>query len=468
MLPVPLLGYTGHLTAPLLAICSGLLFRAAFLASALGRGVRRHLGDTLHHGLAILSLVPDGLRQALRARSVVLVGLVWAAGVIGLSAWLMYLAPSGSWDGLFYHEPMVGLAIQNHGFSVVSLSPIEAVQAVNGYPRRCESVGLWFVIFTDKTFIEIGNTLAAPALMWAFYAIARRFGDRVIAMGWAAVTLLMPAMWTQLATSMIDVEVAFFLLSALYFCTRPRYRARDAVCATLAMLLVTGSKRTALVWVPPLAVATGSSSRIRCGPSRTISRSSAFTGPACRRWPAWLPIPLRDPGVGQIRDTHWRRGRRHPSGSWIRCPLGDRPARRAGSGFRAPRFDPGACDGTSRTGRGAARPQLSSPGRASILSKPLDCPIQRAYRHGVDVRRELVGWAKTLATVGRRGSRKSWPSRACCGTSDSPIASNTSSLPGLTSSSDSSPNSSRSGARSAVRARPEGARLPASGLVARW
>jgi len=252
--PVYLLGYTGHLTAPLLASLSAPLFGAAFLASAWRRGVRRHLHDTLDHALAILSMAPDGLRQALGARSVVLVGLLWSAGVIGLSAWIMYLAPSESWDGLFYHEPMVGLAIQNHGFAVVNLPLIEAVQAVNGYPRLCESVALWFVIFTDKTFIEIGNTLAAPALMWAVYAIARRFGDRVIAMGWAAVTLLMPAMWTQLSSSMIDVEVAFFLLAALYFCTRPRYRVRDAVCATLAMLLVTGSKSTALVWVPPLAV----------------------------------------------------------------------------------------------------------------------------------------------------------------------------------------------------------------------
>jgi hypothetical protein len=251
--PVYLLGYTGHLTATLLAILSAPLFGAAFLASAWRRGVRRHFEDTLHHAGTILGMVPDGLRQAMRARSVVLVGLVWTVGVIGVSAWIMYLAPSESWDGLFYHEPMVGLAIQNHGFSVVSLPPIEAVQAVNGYPRLCESVALWFVIFTDKTFIEIGNTLAAPALMWTIYAIARRFGDRVIAMGWAAVTLLMPAMWTQLSTSMIDVEVALFLLAALYFCTRPRYRVRDAVCSTLAMLLVTGSKSTALVWVPPLA-----------------------------------------------------------------------------------------------------------------------------------------------------------------------------------------------------------------------
>ncbi len=252
--PVHLLGYSGHLTAPLLAAFSVLLSGAAFLASAWRRGVRRHFEDTLRHAITILCMAPDGLRQATRARSVVLIGLVWAAGVIGLSAWVMYLAPSESWDGLFYHEPMVGLAIQNHGFSVVNLPPIEAVQAINGYPRLCESVALWFVIFTDKTFIEIGNTLAAPALMWAVYAIARRFGDRVIAMGWAAVTILMPAMWTQLATSMIDVEVAFFLLAALYFCTRPRYRVRDAVCATLAMLLVTGSKSTALVWVPPLAL----------------------------------------------------------------------------------------------------------------------------------------------------------------------------------------------------------------------
>ena len=66
----------------------------------------------------------------------------------------------------------------------------------------------------------------------------------------------MPAMLTQLRTSMIDVEVQFFLVAALFYATRAELDARAAALAWLFLALVMGSKSTALVWVPPLAILT--------------------------------------------------------------------------------------------------------------------------------------------------------------------------------------------------------------------
>jgi hypothetical protein len=115
-------------------------------------------------------------------------------------------------------------------------------------------MSLWFVVFTDKTLVELPNDLGAVGLIWSVYAISRRYADRVTSMGWACVLLLVPALWSQLCASYVDVQVGFFLVAATYHATRPDYRIRDAVCATLAMALALESKTPALAWVPPIAL----------------------------------------------------------------------------------------------------------------------------------------------------------------------------------------------------------------------
>jgi hypothetical protein len=66
----------------------------------------------------------------------------------------------------------------------------------------------------------------------------------------------MPAMLTQLRTSMIDVQLAFFLVAATHYATRPVLRLRDAAAAALCMALVLGSKSSGLASVPPLFLVT--------------------------------------------------------------------------------------------------------------------------------------------------------------------------------------------------------------------
>jgi hypothetical protein len=255
--PVFALGYTNQLRPWLLAVTSAVVSIAAFVASARGRSLRSHAREVLHAASAMGRLPADAFRMALGARSFVVLGLAGASLALGASAWLTYLAPSESWDGFFYHEPIIGYAIQNHGFRMVDLPPNMVVQGVNGYPRLCEAFALFFVVFADKSLVEIGNTAAAPGLMLATFAIGRRYcKDPVPLMGWAAAALLVPAMLTQLRTSMIDVQVVFFLLAAVHFATRPELRLVDAAAASLCMALVMGSKSSALAWVPPVAVVT--------------------------------------------------------------------------------------------------------------------------------------------------------------------------------------------------------------------
>jgi hypothetical protein len=199
-------------------------------------------------------LIPArGLRHAIAEKNISTIAILWCAGVFLLALVVTVLAPAQSWDGFFYHEPIVGYAIQNRGFSILNLPMDQAVQATNGYPKFCESVAIWFVIFTDKTLIELPNTLCVPGLVLSFYVLARRFTSRIPAMTWPALLILMPAAWTQMSASYIDLQVAFFLIAATHFSTRPQYRFSDALLATLAMALVMASKGSGLAWIPPVA-----------------------------------------------------------------------------------------------------------------------------------------------------------------------------------------------------------------------
>ncbi|GAC1545815.1 MAG: hypothetical protein NVS3B10_09880 [Polyangiales bacterium] len=252
--PIYLLGLTNHLTARTLGLVALPFFAGALALAFVGRerdAFARELLAALR-GLATLPL--DGLRLAVAQRSVVTFGLILAAAAIVWSAYVSYLAPSwGQWDALWYHEPIIGFTIQNHGFAFVDL-PADA-QKINGYPRLCEMTQLWFVIFTDRRLIELTNSLVAPGLVLALYLLVRRFSrDRVVAMGWGACLLLMPASSILLQTVYVDLHSAVLVLAATYFATKPKLRLRDAALCIVCLTLAIGSKLMALVPVGVLAL----------------------------------------------------------------------------------------------------------------------------------------------------------------------------------------------------------------------
>ena len=270
--PVLVLGYTNALTPGALVVASTTLLGGTFLALARGRGGREVVRECVQAARAIASMPGDALRETARARSIVLLGCLVCAGLLAVALVQTVFGANESWDGFLYHEPIVGFAIQNHGFSIVPLQAHQAVQATNGYPHLCEAVSLWLVVFTDKTLVELPSDVGAPAMMLAVYVLARRFGDRVTAVGWACVLLLMPQCWTQLCGTMIDMTVAFFALFAIHFATRPALRLSDALLAMLGMALVLQSKSSGLVIVPPIALLLGA--RLVSGPRRSRPRAT--------------------------------------------------------------------------------------------------------------------------------------------------------------------------------------------------
>jgi hypothetical protein len=252
--PVLVLGYANILTPGALASVSLVVLCGIFALLARGRGAAALLRGCATAARGIARMPFDALVETARARSVVFAGLVVSAGVLAAAFFLTVFAPNEAWDGLLYHEPIVGFAIQNHGFAVVPVPMNVSNQDINGYPHLCEAVMYWLVAFTDKTLIELPNELGALGMMLATYALAARFGDRLTAMGWACAIFLMPQAWSQLCQSLVDMIVAFFALLAVYFATRPTLRTVDAWCAILGMALLLGSKGSALLMVPPIAL----------------------------------------------------------------------------------------------------------------------------------------------------------------------------------------------------------------------
>jgi hypothetical protein len=252
--PVLVLGYTDTLTAAHLGACAALLHAALFFILARGATPQAHLAACLRGAGELASMPRDAWVFARRARSFATLALSAAFFVIAYALVITVLVPVSSWDGAMYHEPIVGFALQNHGFSAVALPPHGTLQATNGYPRLCESLAIWFVIFTDRTLIELPNVLAAPALLLAVYALASRAGDKLLSMTCASALILMPQIWVQLCAECVDILVGFFAVTAVYFATRTPFRMRDALVTTLALGLLIGSKFSALTMTPIVAI----------------------------------------------------------------------------------------------------------------------------------------------------------------------------------------------------------------------
>jgi hypothetical protein len=254
LLPLTWLGWTNRLNrfSAGMLVCS--LALATFTLSFVRAAPSDHLRRLRRALVRLLRLPFDGIVLAYRDNAFLAFGALFALVTMLWTAWLSYLAPSSAWDGIWYHESIVGWAIQNHGFQTVSM-PL-TLENVNGCPRLCETLNLWFVLFTDRRFIEMPNSVAAaPMLMLAFYVVARRFAPTPAnAIGWAAALYLMPACLLQMRSTYVDVQVAAFFLAALHYSTRPEMRLRDGWIAALCLGMLAASKSLGLPWMGVLGI----------------------------------------------------------------------------------------------------------------------------------------------------------------------------------------------------------------------
>ena len=246
------LGLAGALTPGTVATLITVLAGVAFMIAARGAGVR----ETTRQAVAALldgpRLALDGLGECLRARSLAGAGLVLLGLVVAWTAYGAWLAPSSAWDGVFYHEAMIGFAIQNAGFASEALPP--SLAPIDGYPRMVENLSLFGVMFLDRRVIELPGSPMLLVLVLGAYVLVRRWvPSRATAIGLASGLALLPGIVLQLRSTYIDAIAAAYFVIALSFVTRPTLRARDAVLAAVWIGIVGASKSTGFLLAPVLA-----------------------------------------------------------------------------------------------------------------------------------------------------------------------------------------------------------------------
>ncbi len=256
-LPIHLLGWAGHLSRSSLAVASAGLSIAALLASSLiARKPAVHLVATSRAAWMLAALPVRAFSESMRQSGIVFCALVAGTFIISWTAILSWLAPSGSWDGLTYHEPIVYYAIQNGGFGIVDVAASSIAQQINSAPRVGHYLMIWLTIFTGRTLVELAPSIMAVYLVVGFYTTARRFTGRMQAMGWAIALLCVPAIALQMRSTLQDMSFAAIFAVCMALVTRPRLRPVDILMACVALGLLGGYKATGLLLVPLMAIAT--------------------------------------------------------------------------------------------------------------------------------------------------------------------------------------------------------------------
>ncbi len=305
--PVLALGWSGALTRPAL-VTSTLLVCVTLSAVAVADGPRMRFAQAWTRLRAVARLPAEVVAVSLRERSAI--GL-FAVPTALLCLWtlvLAYLAPSSSWDGLWYHDAIVGFAVQHQGFAWIDLPP--RLGMINGYPKSGELPSLWVAVLSGRALIEAPSSLFGPLLVGATYLLLRHLAiTRWTAVGCALLLFLLPGIALQMRSTHVDLTFIALLAAGLAFLARPQLRGRDVMCAALGIGLAAGVKVSGAILALPLLVLLGLRLWLtdpRRGPLFAVAALlvvATLAGPYYLRthgytespvWPAELHIPLLD------------------------------------------------------------------------------------------------------------------------------------------------------------------------------
>jgi hypothetical protein len=118
--PIHALGLAGALGRTSALLGPSAVGAAALLVSASGRGA---LGAVLRGVARFVRLPASVLRAAARRRSVALAAIVSAALVVVHALWSGWLLPNDGWDGIWYHDTIIGGALDAGGYAPMALPP---------------------------------------------------------------------------------------------------------------------------------------------------------------------------------------------------------------------------------------------------------------------------------------------------------------------------------------------------------
>ena len=245
--PIHVLGLTRSLTKPAVVLIT-LLTAALVGLGALSVLARRGLG----HELRALVFMPVAAVRSVKGGPAGL-ALLLVVGVLIHALQGAVRLPSDSWDGIWYHDTIVGGTLQSGGYGPIPL-PMGLLQQANGFPRNGEMAGLWLVSLADRSVIELPNACALVGLVASAHVVMVRFAcdrwGRDLGLALVCVAVLVPGAILQLRSTYVDVYAAAAGLTAIAFLTAAPFRAREALVAGLALAVFAGTKSSALLVVP--------------------------------------------------------------------------------------------------------------------------------------------------------------------------------------------------------------------------
>jgi hypothetical protein len=253
IVPIYALGLTNHLTK--LSLGFFVVCACALLLGLMGLRNGAELFRALPLRMLTLAILPAiGIRRCWQKRSLHAVAAILAASMLPYMLIVSYLAPAWrDWDGLWYHEPLIGLTIQNHGFKPEPLPG--GLQVINGVHRLCEMTQLWFGIYGGRRVIEMANVFFMPLYAATVFALVRRYTKEVSSgVAWASAFVLLPGYLRLVQSALVDPQACALLLAAAYYVTHPQLDRRNALLAILATTLAAGAKIWSIVPVGMLSV----------------------------------------------------------------------------------------------------------------------------------------------------------------------------------------------------------------------
>lgn len=303
LMPLWILGWTDQLSlVPFLVTQGGL----SALALVTGVGVlqrqRRGLTPIATAFTSPLTLFARSILDAWRARDPNLIGLMALPFIFVATAVLTYLAPSSSWDGLWYHDSIVGFVIQEQGFRWVDVPA--RVDYVNAYPKAFELLSLWHVLLGGREWMEIVPTLVFPLTALGAFRLMRNVGvERRYAMCLSLAFTLLPAIVLELRSTYLDGVFNTLVLVGLMFATASSFSAKHILLSLIAVTLAVAMKGSGLVIGPGMLLVLG----IRTLTTLNRPRIAGYLG-------AWICGFGLLAGLGA--PTYVRNWQRHNNPAW--------------------------------------------------------------------------------------------------------------------------------------------------------
>jgi hypothetical protein len=253
ILPIYVLGLLNHLDRLTLAL--GAVFECLVLLGVLWRVRGRAAFVKLPLRMLVLAALPlIAIRRAWQKKSLIAIAAIIATAMFPYMLLVSYLAPAWrDWDGLWYHEPLVGTTIQNHGFAPVPL-PV-GLQPMNGVHRLAEMTQLWFAIYGGRRVVDIANAFFMPLWAAGAFVLVRRYTkDITSGVAWAAAMVLLPGYLRLVQSTLCDPQACALLVASAYYVTHPKLDRENALWAILATTLAVGAKIWSIVPIGLLSI----------------------------------------------------------------------------------------------------------------------------------------------------------------------------------------------------------------------